>query len=71
MFRTVAGLITNLAWLSLLIYLLNSGPWVTSGIANSVNPLIALSLQLSVLVSAVITLLEARPLLRLWRERRK
>jgi hypothetical protein len=64
MFRVVYTLVVDAVWLVVLIYLLSSGPWVTSGIADSVNPLIALSLQITILVMVVMMLWEARPLLR-------
>ncbi len=62
--RTVARLVVDAVWLGLLFYLLSAGPWVTSGIAASVNPIIKLSLQWTILVSAIILLFDARPLLR-------
>ncbi len=64
LFHTLASLVTGTLWIALLVYVLTAGPWVTGHLADRVNPSIALALQITLLISAVTTVWEARPLLR-------
>ena len=64
MFRTVWSLTIDVLFIALLIFLLASGPWVTGRFDEAVNRGIAISLQITLLITAATTLWEARPLLR-------